>query len=61
MSYFTDLRDGKFFVNKVVQFSKDNTAYQQDTIDIWVVFTEEKVTLSYKKNSIDVTEFKILK
>ncbi len=61
--YLLVSRDGVLLIPlKVVQkVIKDNTAYQQDTIDIWVVFTEEKVTLSYKKNSIDVTEFKILK
>ena len=37
----------------------DKTAYEQDTIDIWIVFTEEKATLSYKKNTIDVTNFRL--
>ena len=43
-------------VRKVV---KDKTAYQQNTIDIYIVFTTEKITLSYKKNSIDVTVYKL--
>ena len=38
----------------------DKTAYEQDTIDIWIVFTEEKVTLSYKKNTLDVTKFRLI-
>ena len=38
----------------------DKTAYEQDTIDIWIVFAEEKVTLSYKKNTIDVTSFRLI-
>ncbi len=38
----------------------DKTAYEQDTIDIWMVFTEEKATLSYKKNTIDVTNFRLI-
>ena len=38
----------------------DKTAYEQDTIDIWIVFAEEKVTLSYKKNTIDVTNFRLI-
>ena len=56
-------RDGVLLIPlKVVQeVIKDEAAYQQDTIDIWIVFTEEKVTLSYKKNSIDVTKFKLIK
>ena len=36
----------------------DKTAYEQDTIDIRIVFAEEKVTLSYKRNTIDVTKFR---
>lgn len=38
----------------------DKTAYDQDTIDIWIVFEEEKVTLSYKKNTLDVTSFRLI-
>jgi len=38
----------------------DKTAYEQDTIDIWIVFAEEKATLSYKKNTIDVTNFRLI-
>lgn len=38
----------------------DKTAYEQDTIDIWIVFAEEKVTLSYKRNTIDVTKFRLI-
>jgi hypothetical protein len=45
-------------VQKVIH---DKTAYNQDTIDIWIVFTEDKVTLSYKKNIIDVTNFRLVK
>ncbi|MCK4736030.1 MAG: GIY-YIG nuclease family protein [Methanophagales archaeon] len=44
-------------VQKVIS---DKTAYEQDTIDIWIVFTEEKATLSYKKNTIDVTSFRLI-
>ena len=43
-------------VQKVID---DQTTYEQDTIDIWIVFTEENITLSYKKNTIDVTRFKL--
>jgi hypothetical protein len=45
-------------VQKVI---KEKAAYGQDTIDIWLVFTEEKVTLSYKRNAIDVTEFGMIR
>ncbi len=38
----------------------DKTAYEQDTIDIWIVFAEEKVTLSYKRNTIDATKFRLI-
>jgi len=38
----------------------DKTAYEQDTIDIWIVFAEEKATLSYKKNTIAVTNFRLI-
>ncbi len=38
----------------------DKSAYEQDTIDIWIVFTEEKATLSYRENTIDVTKFKLV-
>ena len=44
-------------VQKVIS---DKTAYEQDTIDIWIVFTEEKATLSYKKNTLDVTKFRLI-
>jgi predicted GIY-YIG superfamily endonuclease len=44
-------------VQKVIS---DKTAYEQDTIDIWIVFTEDKVTLSYKKNTLDVTKFRLI-
>jgi len=45
-------------VKKVI---KDEVAYEQDTIDIWIVFTEDKITLSYKKDSIDITDFRLVK
>ncbi|MFV9677954.1 MAG: hypothetical protein ACNYVW_09950 [Methanosarcinales archaeon] len=38
----------------------DKSAYEQNTIDIWIVFAEEKVTLSYKENTIDVTVFRLI-
>jgi hypothetical protein len=44
----------------LIKLFKDKTAYEQDTIDIWIVFAEEKATLSYKKNTIDVTNFRLI-
>lgn len=43
-------------VQKVIQ---DNRAYEQDTIDIWVVFGEGKITLRYKSCQTDVTHFRL--
>lgn len=36
------------------------SVFKHDTVDIWIVFTPEKTTLSYKKNVLDVTSFKLL-
>jgi len=44
-------------VQKVI---KDPAVYEQNTIDVWIVFKEDKVTLSYKDNTIDVTKFRLL-
>lgn len=45
-------------VQKVI---KDRGAYEQDTIDIWINFGEEEVTLSYKEGMIDITNFRLVK
>jgi len=45
-------------VRKVI---KDKDAYKQNTIDIYLSFTTEKTTITYKSNSIDVTEYKLRK
>lgn len=37
----------------------DEPAFEQDTIDIWIVFSPAKVTLSYKSQSMDVREFRL--
>lgn len=39
---------------------RDRRAYEQDTIDIWIVFEESRVTLSYRDNTVDVTRFKLV-
>jgi hypothetical protein len=43
-------------VRKVVT---DSNAFRQNTIDVYVVFTSEKTTLTYKDNVIDVTVYKL--
>jgi hypothetical protein len=40
---------------------KDKSAYKQNTIDVYIQFTPEKTTLTYKDNSIDVTIHKLRK
>lgn len=44
-------------VRKVI---KDKNAFNQDTIDIWIVFGDENITLRYKEEIIDVTKFRLL-
>jgi hypothetical protein len=39
----------------------DPEAFRQNTIDIYITFTREKVTLAYKQNAIDVTDFRLRK
>jgi len=61
--YLLVSRDGIPLIplSEVQKVIKDKTAYEQDTIDIWIVFTEDKITLSYKKDSIDITDFRLVK
>lgn len=56
-------RDGVLLIplKQVQKVIADETTYQQDTIDIWIAFTEERVTLRYKDNIIDVTDCKLVK
>ncbi|MBI4645591.1 MAG: hypothetical protein HY738_03095 [Bacteroidia bacterium] len=38
------------------------TAFKNNTIDMFIEFTEEnKVNLNYKKNSIDISDYRIIK
>jgi len=61
--YLLVSHDGVLLIplREVQQVVKDKAAYQQNTIDIYVVFTSEKITLSYKKHSIAVTKFRLRK
>lgn len=47
-------------LTKVQEVIKDKSAYEQDTIDIWIVFSKEKVTLTYKGNVVDITAFRLI-
>ncbi len=59
--YLLVSRDGVLLLplRTVRQVVKDKSAYRQNTIDVYILFTSEKITLSYKKNTIDVTEHKL--
>jgi len=61
--YLLVSRDGVLLIplRTVRQVIKDKSAYQQNTIDVYILFTSEKITLSYKKNTIDVTAHKLCK
>ena len=61
--YLLFSRDGMLLIplSEVQKVIKDKTSYEQDTIDIWIAFIEDKITLSYKKDSIDITDFKLVK
>ena len=61
--YLLVSRDGVLLIplRIVRQVVKDKAAYQQNTIDVYILFTSEKITLSYKKNTIDVTAHKLRK
>jgi len=61
--YLLVSRDGVLLIplTEVQKVIRDKSAYNQDTIDIWIVFTQDKATLTYKKNVIDVTHFRLTK
>jgi len=40
---------------------KEQVAFKQDTIDIYVDFSEESIILKYKKNSIDISQYQLIK
>lgn len=54
-------RDGVLFIPLTeVQKVIPKSVFKHDTVDIWIVFTSEKATLSYKRNILNVTEFEML-
>lgn len=56
-------RGGVLFIPfKIIQkVITDVSKYEQNTIDIWISFKEDKAELRYSTNTIDVTEYKIAK
>lgn len=56
-------RDGVLLIplREIQNVITDPQAYAQNTIDIYINFTPEKITLSYKNDTIDVTRFKLRK
>ena len=63
VGYLLVSRDGVLLIplKKVRQVVKDKSAFKQNTIDIYIRFTHDKITLSYKKNIIDVSAYKLQK
>ena len=45
---------------KIQEVIKDEEAYKQNTIDIYLQFTDEGITLSYKDETIDVSKYCLL-
>ena len=63
VGYLLVSRDGVLLIplRKVRQVVKDKAAFQQNTIDVYILFNTDRITLSYKKNIIDVSEYKLRK
>ncbi len=59
--YLLVSRDGVLLIplNQIKHVITDRQAYNQNTIDIYIVFTPENTTLTYKQNTIDVTTFRL--
>jgi predicted GIY-YIG superfamily endonuclease len=55
-------RDGVLLIpfSEVKKVVTDATAFKQNTIDVYINFGEDKTTLTYKENVIDVTQYKLL-
>ncbi|HLG29053.1 MAG TPA: GIY-YIG nuclease family protein [Candidatus Brocadiales bacterium] len=56
-------RDGILFIpfKEIQKVIVDESRFKQNTIDIYINFKEDIVKLSYGKNTIDITEYRILK
>ena len=47
-------------MTEIQKLIKDDTEYQKNTIDIFVVFEEERILLRFKQNVIDVSNYKLI-
>jgi len=56
-------RDGVLLVplSEVRKLVTDESAYKQNTIDVYVNFAADKITVTYKDETIDITECKLRK
>jgi hypothetical protein len=59
--YLLVSRDGVLLIplKEIQKVITDKEAYAQNTIDIYIVFKPEKITLAYKQNVIDITNFRL--
>jgi len=56
-------RDGILMIplSIIYKVVNDDTTLEQDTIDVYFTFKDKKAFLSYKKNTVDVTEYRLVK
>jgi predicted GIY-YIG superfamily endonuclease len=56
-------RDGVLLIplSMIHDVINDDSALEQDTVDIYIVFKDDGAFLSYKTNTIDVTKYKLSK
>jgi len=56
-------RDGILFIpfSEIQKVITDPSKYKQNTIDIYINFKEEVIELTYSSNTLDVTQFRLLK
>jgi len=61
--YLLVSRDGVLLVplSEVRKLVTDKDAYKQNTIDIYIKFASDRITITYKDQSIDVKEYKLRK
>ncbi len=56
-------RDGILLIpfREIQKVITDSSKYKQNTIDIYINFKEETIELTYSANTIDVTQFRLIK
>ena len=56
-------RDGILFIpfREIQKVITDSSKYKQNTIDIYINFKEETIELTYSTNTIDVTQFRLVR